>query len=90
MIEAWDAAPGDPILNDNPDEGGHGLTLVTALSYRCGFSRPRYGVKVVWAELPIYGLIDPYLLPPARDPAVLHRVHQGLLRLLLGPIADRT
>jgi anti-sigma regulatory factor (Ser/Thr protein kinase) len=41
--------PGSP---DDDSEGGRGLLLVDALSWRWGYDRKRWG-KVVWAELQV-------------------------------------
>ncbi|AZS86696.1 ATP-binding protein [Streptomyces griseoviridis] len=47
--------PGDP---DDDSEGGRGLLLVEALSWRWGYDRKRRG-KVVWAELKVPGAEAP-------------------------------
>jgi anti-sigma regulatory factor (Ser/Thr protein kinase) len=84
-----DAFPGE--------ESGRGLMIVTALCRDWGSHRTPDGDKVVWAELAVPAeLLTPARLPrrargqavgagPAagliRDPALLRRVHQGLLNL---------
>jgi serine/threonine-protein kinase RsbW len=53
VIEAWDQSPLDPEPRQAgaSDECGRGLTVVAALSDRCGTERIGYRRKVVWAEL---------------------------------------
>ncbi|HEY6498802.1 MAG TPA: ATP-binding protein [Streptosporangiaceae bacterium] len=79
------------------EESGRGLMIVAALCRDWGFFRTADGDKVVWAELAIPAEpLTPATLPrrargqaattgPAagliRDPALLRRVHQGLLNL---------
>jgi anti-sigma regulatory factor (Ser/Thr protein kinase) len=79
------------------EESGRGLMIVTALCRDWGSHRTPDGDKVVWAELAVPAeLLTPARLPrrargqavgagPAagliRDPALLRRVHQGLLNL---------
>ncbi len=79
------------------EESGRGLVIVDALCRDWGFFRTADGDKVVWAELAVPAEpLTPATLPrrargraagagPAagliRDPALLRRVHQGLLDL---------
>lgn len=60
-VEVWDSAPGVPMPNhaDADAEEGRGLCLVAALATRWGTCRPRAGGKVVWAELPMPGVLEP-------------------------------
>ena len=53
VIEAWDQSPLDLELReaDADAECGRGLTVVAALSDRCGWERTGHRRKVVWAEL---------------------------------------
>ncbi|WKU46713.1 ATP-binding protein [Streptomyces sp. VNUA116] len=44
--------PENEDVDEEADEGGRGLVLVDALSWRWGYDRRRWG-KVVWAELRI-------------------------------------
>jgi anti-sigma regulatory factor (Ser/Thr protein kinase) len=53
LIEVWDQSPLDlePREADADSECGRGLTVVAALSDRCGWERTGHRRKVVWAEL---------------------------------------
>ncbi len=53
VIEVWDSSPNDPVqrLESEDSEGGRGLTVIGAISNRCGFRRVSYRVKVVWCGL---------------------------------------
>jgi anti-sigma regulatory factor (Ser/Thr protein kinase) len=99
VIEVWDRDPTVPVPHDptSDEEGGRGLTIVTALCKQWHHSPSTRGGKVVWAELAIL----PQMLTPAglprrvrsapqaaispdeliRDPALLRRIHQGLRNL---------
>ena len=53
IFEVWDANEAAPVRQDPglDAEGGRGLLLVSALSTRWAFYRPRTGGKVVWFSL---------------------------------------
>ena len=56
VVEVWDSNPQAPVAKqaDPEDESGRGLMLVQALCERWGSkAAPRWGGKVVWAELPV-------------------------------------
>jgi hypothetical protein len=50
LVEVWDASPEMPRPAVLPDEGGRGLTIVSALCQGWGYYPERVG-KVVWAVL---------------------------------------
>jgi len=52
-VEVHDRSPLDPVGRhaDADAEHGRGLTVVAALSSRCGSERAGYAEKIVWAEL---------------------------------------
>jgi anti-sigma regulatory factor (Ser/Thr protein kinase) len=53
IVQVWDALPAAPTLRPHaPDaEAGRGLQIVSVLSDRWGFYRPRTGGKAVWAAI---------------------------------------
>ena len=53
IVQVWDALPAAPTLRTHaPDaETGRGLQIVSVLSDRWGFYRPRTGGKAVWAAI---------------------------------------
>jgi anti-sigma regulatory factor (Ser/Thr protein kinase) len=53
IIQVWDAVPATPDVRPHaPDaEAGRGLEIVSLLSDRWGFYRPRGGGKTVWAAI---------------------------------------
>jgi len=81
-VEVWDRSPTPPITRSpqSDDEDGRGLEIVEALAMRWDYFMHNGG-KVVWAELPVYALAVTTQLPPERDPVVLARVREGLLRM---------
>lgn len=55
IIEVWDSSRAAPIRRDRGlgTENGRGLLLVSALSTRWAFYRPRTGGKVTWCSVPL-------------------------------------
>lgn len=60
IIEVWDANGAAPMLEDRglEAENGRGLLLVSALSTRWAFYRPRTGGKVTWCSVPLPNSAD--------------------------------
>jgi anti-sigma regulatory factor (Ser/Thr protein kinase) len=53
IVQVWDALPAAPSLQPHAPEAeaGRGLQIVSVLSDRWGFYRPRRGGKAVWAAI---------------------------------------
>ncbi len=99
VIEVWDRGTAAPAPQETADEeeGGRGLSIVTALTTKWGYCLAPHGGKVVYAEL----LIPPYPRTSAGLPqrsragavpgghhgglvgdlALLRRIHRGLKNL---------
>jgi anti-sigma regulatory factor (Ser/Thr protein kinase) len=53
VLEAWDADPNPPVMQEQTldAEGGRGLLLVATMSRRWNYYHPKSGGKVVWCEI---------------------------------------
>jgi anti-sigma regulatory factor (Ser/Thr protein kinase) len=89
VIQAWDA-DGEPLDlptagPDDESESGRGLFIVRTFARQIGRFYPRYGGKVVWAELPLDPPVPPLPRRAAKKPATIHlpQADPELLRAVL-------
>lgn len=70
---------------DDEAEGGRGLFIVRTFARQIGRFYPRYGGKVVWAELPLDPPVPPLPRRAAKKPATIRlpQPDPDLLRAVL-------